>query len=670
MSGILAVIAEAGPPLSAGTQARLLAQVAPSAYGGVDAPRSELWCEDGVSLGVSRAAWEISADFSGPELVVHDADCAIVADAALYHADDLRRQLAARGVQPSGRAPSHLIAAAYRAWGARCAEWLEGDFSFVLWDRRRRTLVGARDFAGRRPLFYASLPGGTLVLASSIAAILRHPACSHELDVVAIAEAAAGYVSPSAATCHASVSQLHAGRTLVRSANGAVRIDTHWEPPTFQSGSARSFGDAADELRALLCAAVGERLARAGTTAVWMSGGRDSTAVFAAGSRVIRDRALPAQLVPVSISYPEEDSGCEDATIRAVAARWDATVRWVSIAHIPLFDVSSERAALRDEPFSHFFAGAQHALARATSDIGAHVALDGVGGDQLFLRSLIFLSDLLRSGRWLALRRAWRDTGLSGSGLRSFVHWAVQPMLPTSLMFRAGALRGGRPLRGWLQRRLPPWIAPGFAKAHGVAEFAAMLPERRRGERAASLEARSYFTDPFFSTMFRLGTSCARSHGVEIRSPLYDRRIIAFAATRPRSDDAGDADGKRLLRHAMRELLPDEVVAPREQRTGTPRDYVGTAIRELAERVVPDIIGRPTALAELGIVDVAAFERARASIAAHEQSVMTLPFFATVQAELWLRAHAGAQPRWTPTFESTTGTATAIGAVAAEAVTA
>lgn len=179
-----------------------------------------------------------------------------------------------------------------------------------------------------------------------------------------------------------------------------------------------------------------------------------------------------------------------------------------------------------------------------------------------------------------------------------------------------------------------------------------MLPERRRGERVSSTESRWYFTDPFFSTIYRLGAACALEHGVEIRSPLYDRRIIAFAATRPRTDHVGDTDGKRLLRRAMCNLLPQEVVATRPERTGIPTDYVARAIHELADDAVPKRVGAPTMLADLGIIDPVAFERSRASMVRYGRPDLMLPFFATVQTELWLRSRTqGGASRRRPVSE-------------------
>jgi asparagine synthase (glutamine-hydrolysing) len=632
MTAILALFSTDGRAADETIVMRMLSHM-----GARSGARADVWREGGVVLAVSRHEWEFGAGFSGPVLVVQDGDCVIAADASLYYRDDLRRKLAAKGVRPKGQTPSHLILAAYQAFGERCPEILEGDFSFILWDRKAQTVVAARDCMGRRPLFFAEL-GSTLIISSAIGAILEHPWCSRELNLPSIAESMAGYVSSSEETCYRSVSRLHAAHTLVREGRRRPRSTLHWEAPTFHSGSSVSFADAADQLRELLCDAVAERLSNTERSAVWMSGGRDSTAVFAAGMEAIRACSISSDLRPVSISYPVGDSGREDETIEAVAAYWGVPVQWLDIRDVPLLDMSTEHAARRDEPLVHVFERAYRDLAAATESINAHVALDGVGGDQLFLRSNIQLADRFCSGQWFALAREWKAAGFANRGLATFFRWAVQPALPMSVLLGARRFRHGRPLEAWLRRRFPEWLSPDFSRDHELPEFDRVLASRRRGEPVGSTESRWYFSDPFFPAMYGFGGECALEHGVELRSPLYDRRIIELAATRPISDHVAGEEGKRLLRRAMRDLLPSEVLAPRTRRTGLPHDYARSSLREALKSPFT-LQFSSSALDNLGLIDVAAFERARTKFLRYANRKLTLPLLLTLHTELWLRAH-------------------------------
>ena len=136
-------------------------------------------------LAVSRFDWEFDAGHCGDVLALQDDFATVVVDGCLFYREALRDRLKARGVLPGGTTTSHYILAAYRAWGDRCAEHLEGNFSFIIQDRRTGSIFCARDFAGSRPLFFGRF-GDTLIIASTVAAILEHPDCSTSLNLAAI----------------------------------------------------------------------------------------------------------------------------------------------------------------------------------------------------------------------------------------------------------------------------------------------------------------------------------------------------------------------------------------------------------------------------------------------------------------------------------------------------
>jgi len=305
-----------------------------------------------------------------------------------------------------------------------------------------------------------------------------------------------------------------------------------------------------------LAGAVRERLAPAGPTTVWLSGGWDSTAVFASGERVLRERGGGKHLRAVSLSYPPGDPGREDELIEAAAGRWGSPIHWVDIAGVPLLDGPGERAAGRDEPFAHAFEMGNRALARGTRALGSRVALDGVGGDQLFQVSPVYLADLLRGGRLPSLAREWRRTGLSGSGFHQFFHWAMLPLLPRWLRRSVAPIRGGRPLRGHLERPLPSWLRADFAERTGLLAREAAAAPPRDGMGPAAYETSWYLSHPYFPRAFACVADFALEEGVEVRSPLFDRRVVEFAVGRPREERAGGGETKRLLRRAMRRVTP------------------------------------------------------------------------------------------------------------------
>ena len=603
------------------------------------AERVDLWRGEDAVIAVARHAWELEPGFSGSAMVVVDGSLVVAADASLYYRRDLQRKLSDAGVPAADDTPSRLVLAAYQAWGADCASRLEGDFAFLVYDRATRRVFASRDFAGRRPLFYLEQDRG-LVVGSAISGVSAHPAYREEINLPAVASVAAGLLGASSETVYRGIFSLPAGQNLLWEAPLGVRTAPHFEPPIFESGSELGFDEAAEVLRALLCDATAERFAVGGKTSVWMSGGWDSTAVFGAGQQVLRERHKGECLEVISISYPPGDPGREDELIEAITGHWNCSARWLHIDDMPFFENVAERAAARDEPLTHVYETWNRALMAATRAAGSRVALDGMGGDGLFQVSPIFLADLLRTGRWLTLVREWRAKKLRFTK-RDFFKTAVQPALPPALLSLATLLRGGRPLHHYMERSIPRWIDRGFVERHGMAALTKTPVQRRPGESASACETQWHLRTPWVPAILSWTSSAAVSEGLEIRSPLYDRRVIEFAATRPREERSQGGETKRLLRRAMRGLLPEHVLTPRTHRTGVTSGYLDRSMRSGLAPLLNEAFGSTSLLAEAGIVDVKQLRRSTAQYLRRQYPTTAVELLMTLNAELWLRSHAG-----------------------------
>ncbi len=608
----------------------------PSVHALLDASRARgddlryLTSAESAVLGCSRAAWEVGSTAAIDPVVVEEDGVIVAADATLYYLADLRRAFEAAGIALRGWSVAHYVAAAYRAWGAECVQRLEGDFAFIVWDGRRRRALLARDFQGARPLFYTRVQD-RLVVGSSLSGIAAHPGVSTAFNLAALAEDVASIASVVLdETAYSSVARLPAGHAVEWAPGMVPQATRFWNPPFFERDNGRSFDRAAEEMRDLLIRAVAERRAESGPTAVWMSGGYDSTAVFAAG------RVNGHDLHPVSVSYPVGDPGREDELILQVAQCWSADVTWVPSTSMARESDVMAWGRRRDEPIAHAFEPWNRALAAATVSSGARVALNGNGGDQFFAVSPVILADLLASGAWTTLLRERRALGIRG--LQTLLYWSVVPWLSGRIRRTVAAVRGQAP-RHYLEDALPRWMPAATVKATHLLERRRPPEFRRGGETHGSAESAWYLLGAFGPRIIATASGIALNAGVETRSPLYDRRIIEFAARCPREQRLSLGEKKRLLRASMRGLLPDEVLAARPRRTGLP----GAWLREQLLALLPPIVAsmqRECRLADLGLIepgvlqeDFELFARAPEREARRGGGV-----FHAVAAECWLRA--------------------------------
>jgi asparagine synthetase B (glutamine-hydrolysing) len=369
---------------------------------------------------------------------------------------------------------------------------------------------------------------------------------------------------------------------------------------------------------------------------VWMSGGRDSTAVFGAGQDALGPVRNGRQLHPVSMSFPKAHGGREDEYIESVAQRWNTPVHWLDGTQIPLFDDPANRAAWRDEPYQPMYEMVTRSLSRSSRAAGARIAVDGWGGDQLFELSPVHLADLFRRGRWIALAREWRALGVPDA---RYLARTIAPALPRWLRGAATMLRHGRALPEQNQRWIPPWLNQRLVPALKQRQLA-HLPPRRRGS-FASHELYVSLTAATASRVRGWVNAVALDEGVEIRSPLYDARIIELAVTRPAAERRSGRDTKLLLRQAMEGLIPGDVLAPRRRRTGVVGECFKRGMQADYARLLQCVIDS-SVLAALGIIEPTTWRRAAADCLSHawNDDVASALFF-TLQTELWLRARVG-----------------------------
>ncbi len=594
----------------------------------------EFWSDDSSVVAGGRHPWEAElSGWTGP--VVYETESHVIAaDASLYYLADLRRRLSDRGALPSRSASAELVAAAVRVWGTDVARHLEGDYALIVFDKRSWRLLLVREFGGRRSLNYAVADDGTVVVASTASAVADFPGVPSDYDLDMIATSAAGLALPGDRTAFGAVRVVPPGGTVCIERGGRPYLLHQWAPTEFSdSGNSSSLDQGAVELRGLLEDAMVARLPRQGRGVVWMSGGWDSPALFASARSAMSARgAPPVEVLPVSLSYPPGDRGREDELITAIAAHWRVPVSWLSVDDIPLLDPLDAMAWRRDDPMAHPFEAVQRRLAQVTRSLGARVAFDGNGGDFLFMASSAVLADHLRRGEVSRLVAAWRQWGRND--VRDFLRACILPLLAPDTIDWIGAVRG-RPLHGFWDFTAPDWLrlTAGLSRA-----LRPPVSARLAGEGAAAFEARYLLTNPLLWRLASATHAFAWDEGVELRSPFLDRRIVEFAARRPIEERNRNDEIKVLLRHAMRGLLPDSVLAPRPSKTGAPVDYVQRSLlKALPSRIETTFrVGGSAVLIRMGLVDVGLLRRASAVYAEQGGHLLGSRLLMTLLTERWL----------------------------------
>ncbi len=364
-----------------------------------------------------------------------------VSESRLDNLGDLARDFGTDIDEPS------CIRASFERRGDAGIAALLGGFTFAHWDPASRTLTMARDYLGRRALFYYH--GGTFVaFASNLVTLLTLPAVPRLLDERMLAHFLAFQTDEPQATVYRDICRVPS-RTVVRITPCGTDRRHYWSPRPAPPRAIDS--DYIAEARHLFDRAMTRVLRDLPRAAIYLSGGLDSSAVAATAMRlgtteIVGFTGLPPPDLDVPIgprAYRSERDKVEALAtlypglrVRFMTSRgthWRQSEPTRYFPYVPL-------------PFSRgagfpWFAQMQDSVTAA----GYSVALTGRGGNfTISWTGELSLADQLANGRWLALMRDARIVARqTGRGLlRVLARDAVIPGLPRPILDALARLRG------------------------------------------------------------------------------------------------------------------------------------------------------------------------------------------------------------------------------------
>ena len=139
------------------------------------------YVDDKIALGHRRLSIiDVSSQGDQP-IISDDGSLVIVFNGEIYNYQPLRKQLLEAGYKFRSKTDTEVLLYGYKEYGEKLLAKLRGMFSFLIWDKNKEELFGARDFFGIKPMYYAKM-GGTYMFGSEIKGFLEHPAFKKELN--------------------------------------------------------------------------------------------------------------------------------------------------------------------------------------------------------------------------------------------------------------------------------------------------------------------------------------------------------------------------------------------------------------------------------------------------------------------------------------------------------
>lgn len=491
---------------------------------------------------------------------------------------EVRETLLSEGRLFRSGTDTEVLLQAWEAWGPDSLSHFEGLFAFSILDKKLSTLTLVRDPFGIKPLYYSYSEGASLYYSSEVPGLIEMMATRPKLnwqvayDYLRWASydgGAEGFIE--------GVEQLQPAHYLTIDLRTGIASSPirYWWPSVVVDRSV-SLADATDQVRELFLDSVLRNLRSDVPVGVALSGGIDSSAIACS----IRHLEPDYDLQSFSYIVPGFDYS-EEKWVNRVVADTQARGHIVTPTAADLANDLDDMIRTQGEPFGSTSIYAQYRVFKLARQHGVVVTLDGQGADEAFagysgypeqrLRSLIEKGQWVRAGRFLNEWKAWPNH----SARSVLIDTASQfvPEVVSSVLHR-------------MSMRRSPLFDYGLLAERGIrTNFPRIHPESEWGNRLKP-HMRSELFIHGLPALLRHGDRNSMRFSVESRVPFLDRRLVEYVLSLPEEYlVAPDGASKSILRHAMRGIVPNEIL-DRRDKIGfvTPeKAWLGGLLRDVAQ---------------------------------------------------------------------------------------
>jgi asparagine synthase (glutamine-hydrolysing) len=497
-----------------------------------------------------------------------DGSLWIVYNGEIFNHADVRRALEGTGHRYATRSDTETILHAYEQYGPDCLERFRGMFAFALWDKRNKKLFVARDRLGKKPLYY-HWGGRLFAFASEIKALLRHPSISPRFEQDLLPEYLAfGYTSDER-TLFSGIRKLMPGNLLtldLAAARPEAEIRQYWEIPASDYSESRSDEEWIRECRSRLEETVHLRLMSDVPLGMFLSGGLDSSAIAA-----IMKREFSGPIETFAVGYAEQQSS--ELSYAAHVARCIGTEHHeVVVGMEDFFNALPRLIWHEDEPLTWPSSVSLYFVSRLASS-QVKVVLTGEGSDEMFAGYARYRTYALNE-RWLRFYRVVPDP--LRRAIRSQV--ASSPLLKADLRRKLGHTFLGR------GESLESLYLDNFYSALTAAEQSRLfssLPSVNPYERFhcyweaypdLPLLARMLYADQktYLVELLMKQDQMSMAASIESRVPFLDHQFVEFSTRVPARLKLRGGEGKYIVKRAVEDLLPREIIYRRKMGFPTP----------------------------------------------------------------------------------------------------
>jgi asparagine synthase (glutamine-hydrolysing) len=475
------------------------------------------------------------------------------------------------------RNPAVAVAHGWVRYGEKLPTLMQGNFAFAVLEPLKKKACLVLDRIGAERLCYAHR-GGNLVFGSSVQNVTAHPDVGRVLDPQAIYDYLYFHTIPAPRSLYKGVRKLLPGQ-IVTLKNGQLNAGFYWQADYTPVDA--DFDTQRRSFRSVLDQAV--RDADAPATAAFLSGGTDSSTIVGA---LTATRGAPVDTFSIGF---DADGFDEMEYARCAAEHYGSRRHEYYLKPADIVTAIPVIAREYDEPFGNESAVPTYFCAKTARDAGFERMLAGDGGDEIFGGNARYAKQKLFENYFhlpAAIRRGVIEPmahlpGLSDrfplSKLKSYVR---QANMGLPLRLESYNFLHRTPLEQIFAADFIHAVDPSTADA-ALTEVYERTASDHYINRMMHLDLKFTLAD---NDLRKVGTM-TEAAGIEVRYPLLDDRMMAFAHHLPVNDKVRGQALRWFFKEALRDLLPDKIINKSKHGFGLPFGVWSTQYAPLGDLV-------------------------------------------------------------------------------------
>jgi len=522
-----------------------------------------IWCNKNNSIGVSHVRLSIIDINGGSQPLTIDDNFTIAYNGEIYNFKELARDHL--NGKTLSKCDTEILLRMYMMYGERSIDYIDGMFSFAIWNQSDNTLYCARDRLGIKPFYYTTV-NDQFIFSSEIKAILPHLK-NVEIDYDVLQEYLTFQYTIGENTIYKGIKQLLPGHSLVVR-NGKILVKRYWSincnPDLFHTEKYFT-----EQLSNLIEESCCSHLVSDVPVGTYVSGGIDSGIV----SSICGSNQSITGYTGRFDGFNQYD---ESHHAKAICDKHNIKNTVVNITSKDFIENIEDVIYHLDHPVAGPGSFSQYMVARAASE-NHKVMLSGHGGDELFggyakyliayfeqcIKYSIIGNKSDTHGQFVVTH----DTIFSNlSSLKNYVPMLKQQW--SSGLFDDMTSRYFNLLNK--SKHIEQYIVPGILDISSVFEkYESMFSTSHE----SYLDSMMVFDiKTLLPALLHVEDRISMAHGVETRVPLLSSKVVEFAMSIPGNIKFKNGELKYLLKNVARNTLPSSVTT-RKDKMGFPTPF-------------------------------------------------------------------------------------------------